>query len=416
MGRKEVAPKGQASEPNSAETFAGAFSFRENSITCHLLSDKRQNVNTLEDSGVLGITSRLQSPLGVGASSPVSPSERALAARVERYALQAAARALLPGEWVAQCHRAVVVGRNSVDVMRAAQTSRVYFANLFTCGSVWSCPVCRARITEQRRMELREAFHCGSAYHTTLVTVTLQHRHDDALRGLLGMLRTGWSQTKAGKGWQVIKQRHDLVGYVTALEVTHGENGWHPHLHVLMVGKRELPTSERELLRDVLVDRFGGYVHALGGYVSEYHGVEVSEPGAASEYVAKWGIEEELTRGASKCGAGRGPVQLLRDFLQGDERAGGLYQEYAAALKGRRQLSWSRGLRALLGLGEEVTDGDAAAETVAEGDVLLAAIPLAGWQVILAAGERGALLCAASLGAESLRLWLAERGIVPAAL
>jgi hypothetical protein len=70
----------------------------------------------------------------------------------------------------------------------------------------------------------------------------------------------------------------------------------------------------------------------------------------------------------------------------------------------------------LLGLGEEVTDGDAAAETVAEGDVLLAAIPLAGWQVILAAGERGALLCAASLGAESLRLWLAERGIVPAAL
>ena len=56
MGRKEVAPKGQASEPNSAETSAGAFSFRENSITCHLLSDKRQNVNTLEDSGVLGIT------------------------------------------------------------------------------------------------------------------------------------------------------------------------------------------------------------------------------------------------------------------------------------------------------------------------------------------------------------------------
>lgn len=51
---------------------------------------------------------------------------------------------------------------------------------------------------------------------------------------------------------------------------------------VLMVGKRVSPTSERELLRDVLVDRFGGYVHALGGYVSEYHGVEVSEPGAAS--------------------------------------------------------------------------------------------------------------------------------------
>lgn len=37
-------------------------------------------------------------------------------------------------------------------------------------------------------------------------------------------------------------------------------------------------------------------------------------------------------------------------------------------------------------------------------------------KVILANGERGALLCAATAGAESLRVWLAERGIVPGGL
>jgi len=51
-----------------------------------------------------------------------------------------------------------------------------------------------------------------------------------------------------------------------------------------------------------------------------------------------------------------------------------------------------------------------------EADTLLAAIPLAGWKVILANGERGELLRVATAGAEPLRLWLAERGIVPAAL
>jgi len=272
--------------------------------------------------------------------------------------------------------------------------------------------VCRARITEVRRAELREAFGAGSQYHVAMVTVTLQHNQSDALADVLAMLRTGWAQTKGGKGWQIIKHRHDLVGYVTALEVTHGASGWHPHLHVLMVGKRALPEAERALLRDVLVDRFGGYVHKLGGYVSEYHGIEVSEPGAAAEYVAKWGVADELTKAVSKTGGGRGPTQLLRDFLQGDARAGELYQEYAAALRGRRQLSWSRGLRALLQLGAERPDADVAVETVAEDDILLASIPVAGWRVILAHAARGELLRAAAAGPAVLRAFLLDYGIV----
>jgi len=411
MGRKEVAPKGQASEPNSAETFAGAFSFRENSITRRLSSVNRQNVNTvntLEGGGALGIYTKLQS----GVSLPVSPLEK----RVERYALQSVARALLPSERVAICHRMLVVGRSTVDVMQAVQSSRVYFANLVSCGSAWVCPVCSAKIGEQRRMELREALGVAGVA-VTMLTVTLQHHRGERLADVLQVLREGWKRTKAGRGWQVIKSRFGLFGYVTALEVTHGGgNGWHPHLHVLLWGERELSEAERAELQAAVAERFGGYVARLGGYVSRFHGVEVSNPEAARDYAVKWGLAEEVSKTASKAGGGRNPWQLLRGVLEGDAAAGPLFLEYAAAMRGRHQLQWSRGLRERLGLGAVLADCDAAAELGGEADTLLAAIPLAGWKVILANGERGELLRVATAGAESLRLWLAERGIVPAAL
>ena len=31
------------------------------------------------------------------------------------------------------------------------------------------------------------------------------------------------------------------IGHIKALEVTHGRNGWHPHYHILIFTKQELP-------------------------------------------------------------------------------------------------------------------------------------------------------------------------------
>jgi len=250
-----------------------------------------------------------------------------------------------------------------------------------------------------------------------MLTVTLQHHSGERLRDVLQVLREGWKRTKAGRGWQSIKTRFQFIGYVTALEVTHTTGGgWHPHLHVLLFGERALSEGERAELQAAVVERFGGYVAGLGGYVSEFHGVQVSNAEAAREYCVKWGLAEEVSGGASKAGGGRNPWALLRAYLEGDAVAGALFTEYAAAMRGRHQLQWSRGLRERLGLGAVASDTAAAAEAGGETDTLLASIPLAGWKVILANGERGALLRAASAGVGPLREWLAERGIVPGGL
>lgn len=353
----------------------------------------------------LGIYTVLQSP---------ADTEKASKTRVERYILQSAARELLPGERVGVCRRLLVPGKGAVEVWHNGAAGKAHYKNLVVCGALWVCPVCAAKISEHRREELKNAV-AASGYSFTLGTITVQHKHGESLASILRVLREAWTKTKAGKGWQVIKDRFKFVGYITALEVTHGKNGWHPHLHVLFVSRSKLADVDREELQMIISARFGRYVAELGGYVSEYHGVDVSGQEAVGQYVAKWGLAEELTKASSKRGradVGRNPFDLLRDYVKGDKQAGELFKEYAAAMKGRRQLDYSVGLRDLLNIGKELTDQEAAEEQVSSGDILLAKIPLEGWRVILANELRGQLLEVASTGSvEKLREWLLDYGI-----
>ena len=64
------------------------------------------------------------------------------------------------------------------------------------------------------------------------------------------------------------------------------------------------------------------------------------------------------------------------------ERAGKLFQVYAKAFHGRRQLYWSNGLRDLLGLSRELTDEELAAKAEDERASVLATITVAQWRAI----------------------------------
>lgn len=246
-----------------------------------------------------------------------------------------------------------------------------------------------------------------------MVTVTLQHRRGDSLAALLAVLREAWSRTKSGRRWQAIKERFGVVGYVTALEVSYGANGWHPHLHVCMVTEAALADADLGRLQVMVSELYIEQVHKLGRYASEYHAIMVTGPEEVGRYVSKWGAASELTVGFKKASDGKHPFDLLRDSLAGDETARALFCEYAAAVKGKRQLCFSRGLRAALGLGPEVSDEAASVDQVSEGDALLARIGAAGWSVILANNLRGQLAAVASAGdAVRLASWLADYGIV----
>lgn len=93
----------------------------------------------------------------------------------------------------------------------------------------------------------------------------------------------------------------------------------------------------RATLQDTTEDEWD----ALTGYMQDRHEVD---------FGGDWDAAREMTGAASKLGrkGGRTPMQLLADFaLDGDAEAGRLFQVYAAAFKGRRQLSWSSSLKKL---------------------------------------------------------------------
>jgi len=101
------------------------------------------------------------------------------------------------------------------------------------------------------------------------------------------------------------------------------------------------------------------------------HAVDVTagDDGAAA-YIAKmddqskWGLSHEMTKSSSKQGrrAGSHPFGLALD-----PASQGLFIEYAWAMKGQRQLVWSRGLKKAVGVVEK-TDEEIAEEEVSKVD------------------------------------------------
>ena len=74
-----------------------------------------------------------------------------------RYALQSAARDLVPSSRTRVCMRYRISKEKPVEVWHSPGNESAHYGNLMTCGSVWHCPVCAAKITERRRIEIQQA-------------------------------------------------------------------------------------------------------------------------------------------------------------------------------------------------------------------------------------------------------------------
>lgn len=342
-----------------------------------------------------------------------------------RFARQAAARRLLPDERVADCLRRPQPGAPHVEIVGQPGQS-AHYANLLTCARLWTCPVCAARITEQRAQELRQAVLTwtveSESGFVVLLTWTLRHCASDQLADLLRALTGAHRAFKSGAPFQRLRQRYGWFGSTAALETTHGENGWHPHLHELVFFQPLAATAWSEFESEAKA-RWLAVLKRHGRDATWSAGLDIREGDSdVWEYVAKygkapekerWTIEREVAKGAVKNGRdGRSAFQLLDDYLQGDERAGDLFLEYAAAFKGKKQLVWSKGLKEALAVTEQ-SDSEAAAALPDE-SVLLAQIGLTAWYDVLRLPRdvRAELLQVAKYGGFSaLRGFLEREGI-----
>lgn len=302
----------------------------------------------------------------------------------------------MPHERIHDCLRKPIPGCKTVDVIFEPETSRAHYKNLMTCGSVWICAVCAARITERRAAELQQAV---TKWHTeggfvAMMTYTLRHDEYDPLKLLVEALRKSHRDFKVGAPFQRIKDRFCWHGSVAAMEVTHGESGWHPHLHELVFFEPMSPDQWKRFRQDAK-SRWLSSLAKCGRNASWEHGLDIREGDqAVYDYIAKFGHEPQdggwtLDREIAKAPVkeahqdGRTPFQFLLDYGAGDKQAGKLFQEYAAVFKGKKQLVWSRGLRDELSMQPEQAD-EQIAEELPETYVTLLSLNLWQWRQILA--------------------------------
>lgn len=352
-------------------------------------------------------------------------AENNLSAMAKRYYLQALAQELLPRERVAMCMKHRQSKGSPVEVQRDWDTGKVRYTNLMRCSSIWNCPVCAARITEQRRAEMREALEVarGLKLVPALITLTVKHGSYHHLPELLTRMSESYRKTKSGRAWQNFATKWGIIGNVRAFEITHGGHGWHPHIHELtLLEPAHLCTYEtQEAATEALKQEFYGLWSAgLAKFdlsCSYDHGVDVTFAHAGiADYLAKygrlpedkkdWSQAEELTKAPTKQARkqNRTPYELLASYGEGDKEAGRLFQAYAFAMRGKHQLQWTRKLREILGIGELTPDADVSDFEPEARIQVLAQLDAEAWRVIIKHGLRGELLEVAAEG-DPEKLW-----------
>jgi hypothetical protein len=347
--------------------------------------------------------------------------------------LQAAARELAPTSRVRGCLRAIIPGKNEVEVWHNPDGKRAFYRNLITCNRVWVCPVCASKITERRRVELDRVLNAtyrlqvldvvgqskviiARRFYLAMATLTIAHHQGESLRVVLGKILNAYHRTWSGRWATAYKKQYRVIGMIRALEVTHGRNGWHPHIHILLIRDSANTESSIANLDLDLTLRWSDQVRAIGGVASDKHGVCVQAGDHKNlDYISKmgqqvaaaierWGLTSEITKYPTKRGrdGNRTTWDLLADYASGDVGAGELWIESVAALKGKAHLNYSRGLWKTLQIPEQAGDDDIMAQEQSEpGDLILARLNLEQWNLVIRHDQRGQLLEIAARGDES---------------
>lgn len=185
--------------------------------------------------------------------------------RRDRFALRAALWETSTLHSVRACGRNMrgdLDEENGVAVKRAEASAG--YGHLATCGSPWACPRCTAVISVQRAEQIKRAIdhHTGTGGSVYFLTLTMRHNRGHHLAEEWDALSAGWRSVFGGPAWVGRKgrprkdgtrlvtigdrDRHGVLGTVRTVEATHGEAGWHLHIHALLFFQDAEPFTDRD--------------------------------------------------------------------------------------------------------------------------------------------------------------------------
>jgi hypothetical protein len=282
---------------------------------------------------------------------------------------------------------------------------------------VWACRGCAQRIAAKRAAKLGELFEAvrNAGGGLTFITLTARHRRDQPLALLWDGVQGAYDFLLRSRAWSRDKVTFGVEGQVRAVEVTDGDAGWHPHLHLCVVTDTMISQEMAEEMAGRMFDVYARGLTKRGLSAVEDHGglhVEVVNPGdgdAVARYMSKLGLElvSPHTKTARKLG-NLTAFQIFEEFrTTGNVAYLGRWHEYERASHQRKQLTASRGLFKRYG----ITDADRSDEQLAdedEGGDDLVALPPETWNAIRTNVEE-LLIATRRDGLPGALAWLAAR-------
>ena len=354
------------------------------------------------------------------------------AVRRERYRQQTFAAQLLDDSRLTYCHVGVGHGQSCVRVNVDASRQKRSFGGLAVCASIAKCPVCAARILQQRANEIRKVMNWAvdQGYHCTFLTITVKHGFDERFADVIGRLRDGWQSVTTRNEYKSKKKglKGDIgwLGDITAIEATHGKSGWHPHYHKIVISERPI----KKIHQARLIRWYRGYFQRNNLPVpSIRHGFTFQDGSKAGEYLTKmgsdgqyketmngqrvkWDVADEVTGQNRKVGRIEGNRTTIQILMDAQEASNGLklqmygkatptelrrivmrdtmlFRDYVEGMAGYAPIRFSRGLKSLAGVTEKSDELLASRE---HGSVVEYAIPTPYWRPLLKEYRRTRIL------------------------
>lgn len=274
---------------------------------------------------------------------------------------------------VCNCLKKRIDSDVSVGISYNESYKTASYSNLQLCGSKWICPVCSEMAANDKKEELKADLILleKKGYYAHMLTLTVPHSRDDALKDTLDKL----SKAKSAmfKDGLVLPN----VGHITSIEVKYSaENGWHPHMHLIVITEKKYLEQEIKGTLGSMLKGVGilGYEQKIGMQWQKYckrvglrepslrHGVDLKRGYSDKkhntteliDYILKDDLSNEMTRSHTKIGKynhdSLTPFQLALLAENDEEKSvfAVLFREYAKAIKGKNNGKKSPKLAELL--------------------------------------------------------------------
>lgn len=272
------------------------------------------------------------------------------------------------------------------------------FVGLETCGSVWVCPPCSARIMLKRGLELAAGVDgwLGGGGRVMFGTSTARHHGGHQLPDSLAAVLYAWRAVTTGRYWTGEREELGMLGLTRALEILHNaRNGWHPHLHTLLFVGGHVDQAAADQFQASTFRRFVKALQRKGfDALPVGQHMEVVTHETAGQALARYLVKApdakrsagealgyEMTAAQSKSGRsiGRTQWELAHAAVDGSSADRLLWNNFEHATFRKRQLTWSNGLRDSLRLGAEESDEAIAAEVLGTEADTVGSITGDGW-------------------------------------